>query len=222
MINTPSLLATHPCPSAKSPFTESLIPLRALHLHAQKCFDDRSATAAAEAGEFFLRHRLSRRLRDGSVINPAFVQLHYPCYWHYDILFALTVFTETGQIRDKRCTEPLELLERKRLPDGGFPAETAITDPPAPWCRASAPWSIGVVSAAAAPTSGYRPEPPWSCKPRGTQWILLRRRSRYAQDPEQPPSCWHSLPAVIMGPGEHGVDHEAVEAIRLLKARIMR
>jgi hypothetical protein len=106
-----------------SSFAESLIPLRALHLHARTRSDERSAATAADAGEFFLRRRLYRRLRDGSVINPAFVQLHYPCYWHYDILFALTVLSETGQIRDERCAEALDLLESKRLPDGGFPAE---------------------------------------------------------------------------------------------------
>jgi hypothetical protein len=106
-----------------SSFTESLIPLRALHLHAGSRSDTGSANAAAEAGEFFLRRRLYRRLRDGSLISPAFVQLHYPCYWHYDILFGLMVFSETGEIRDARCAEALDLLETKRLPDGGFPAE---------------------------------------------------------------------------------------------------
>jgi hypothetical protein len=106
-----------------SSFTESLIPLRALHLHARTRPDTRSAAAAAEADEFFLRRRLYRRLRDGSVISPAFVQLHFPCYWHYDILFAMLVFSEVGQIQDERCREALDLLESKRLPDGGFPAE---------------------------------------------------------------------------------------------------
>ena len=106
-----------------SSFAESLIPLRALHLHARIRADAGSAAAATEAGEFFLRRGLYRRLRDGKMINPAFVKLHYPCYWHYDILFALTVFSETGQIGDERCRETLDLLESKRLPDGGFPAE---------------------------------------------------------------------------------------------------
>ena len=85
--------------------------------------DPRSAAAAGEASQFFLRRRLYRRLRDGSVINPAFLQLHYPCYWHYDILFVLAVLPETRQIGDERCGQALNLLENKRLPDGGFPAE---------------------------------------------------------------------------------------------------
>jgi hypothetical protein len=101
----------------------TISPLRALHLHAQTRFDARSAAAVGEAAEFFLRRELYRRLQDGSVINPAYVQLHYPGYWHYDILFALVVFSETGQIRDERCRDALDLLETQRLPDGGFPAE---------------------------------------------------------------------------------------------------
>lgn len=82
----------------------------------------RSNEAPTRAG-YFLCRSLYRRLWDGSVINPAFVQLHYPCYWHYDILFALTVFSETGQIKDERCSDALDLLPNKRLSDGGFPAE---------------------------------------------------------------------------------------------------
>jgi len=45
------------------------------------------------------------------------------CYWHYDILFGLKVLGEAGLIDDPRCTEALDLLESKRLEDGGFPAE---------------------------------------------------------------------------------------------------
>ncbi|WP_280221927.1 hypothetical protein [Nocardia neocaledoniensis] len=52
-----------------------------------------------------------------------FLELHFPCYWHYDILFALTVLAEAGSIDDPRCGEALDALEAKRLPDGGFPAE---------------------------------------------------------------------------------------------------
>jgi hypothetical protein len=106
-----------------SSFTESLIPLRALQLHARTRSDVHSAATATKAREFFLRRRLYRRLLDGNVIKPAFIELHYPCYWHYDILFALAVFSEMSQITDERCRNALDLLESKRLPDGGFPAE---------------------------------------------------------------------------------------------------
>ena len=52
-----------------------------------------------------------------------FLKLHYPCYWHYDILFGLKVMAEAGFIDDPRCADALHLLESKQLPDGGFPAE---------------------------------------------------------------------------------------------------
>jgi hypothetical protein len=57
------------------------------------------------------------------VIAPTFLQLHYPCYWHYDILFGLEVLAEAGHLNDANCNEALELLRGKALPDGGFPAE---------------------------------------------------------------------------------------------------
>ena len=71
----------------------------------------------------FLQRRLFKRRRDGQILAPDFIRLHYPCYWHYDILFALKVMAEAGFIRDERCADALDLLESKRLPDGGFPAE---------------------------------------------------------------------------------------------------
>jgi hypothetical protein len=60
---------------------------------------------------------------DGALMNPDFVRLHYPCYWQYDILNGLVVMMEAGLLQDKRCAPALDLLESKRLPDGGFPLE---------------------------------------------------------------------------------------------------
>jgi hypothetical protein len=106
-----------------SSFMETLIPLRALALHAKVTGDSESREAAARAAEVFLKRRLFRRQRDGTVIDEDFAMLHYPCYWHYDILFGLKVMAEAGFIADPRCKDALDLLESKRLPDGGFPAE---------------------------------------------------------------------------------------------------
>ena len=52
-----------------------------------------------------------------------FTSLHYPLYWHYDILHGLKVIAESRLIHDKRCTRALDLLQGKQLPDGGWPAE---------------------------------------------------------------------------------------------------
>ena len=106
-----------------SSFMETLIPLRALIWHARLTGDPASAQAAERAADIFLKRHLFKRQHDGAVIHPDFITLHYPCYWHYDILTGLTVMAEGGWIGDARCQEALALLESKRLPDGGVPAE---------------------------------------------------------------------------------------------------
>jgi hypothetical protein len=106
-----------------SAFGESLLPLRALALHARVTGSERSREAAARCAEVFLTRRLFRRRTDGAVIDREFVELHYPCYWRYDFLFGLKVMNEAGFLADERCDEALDLLESKRLRDGGWPAE---------------------------------------------------------------------------------------------------
>jgi hypothetical protein len=106
-----------------SAFAESLVPLRALALHADLTGSDASRAAAARAAEVFLVRRLYRRVRDGRPTQPWHVQLHFPCYYHYDFLFGLKVMHGAGYLDDPRCEDALDVLESKRLPDGGFPAE---------------------------------------------------------------------------------------------------
>ncbi|MBN2561680.1 MAG: hypothetical protein JXQ75_12200 [Phycisphaerae bacterium] len=106
-----------------SSFWESLIPLRGLSAYADVTGDERAGGAARRAAEVFLSRRLYRRATDGETMNPQFTRLHYPCYWRYDVLFGLKVMAEAGFIRDHRCTDALDLLESKLLPDGGWAAE---------------------------------------------------------------------------------------------------
>jgi hypothetical protein len=130
-----------------SSFMESLIPLRALAQHARVAGSEDSRAAAERAAEVFLSRQLFRRRSDGSVINKDFVVLHYPCYWHYDILFGLKVMAEAVFLDDPRCAPALALLESMRLPDGGFPAGAkywTVSDRPTSG-RSRVPW--GPVSA---------------------------------------------------------------------------
>ena len=75
-----------------------------------------------------------------------FVRLHYPLYWHYDILFGLKVMAEAGFLDDPRCQEALDLLESKRLPDGGFPAEESYARLTRPQLSGYSPVSWGGMS----------------------------------------------------------------------------
>jgi hypothetical protein len=109
--------------AAISSFNESLIPLRGLAWYANSSGDPKARYAVNNAAQVFLERNLFRRIRDGRIIDQNFVHLHYPNYWHYDVLFALKVMGEADFITDPRCDEGLDLLESKRLSDGGFPAE---------------------------------------------------------------------------------------------------
>ena len=108
-----------------SSFNETLLPLRGLAAYALGMERRRSALKKAidRAADLFLKRKLFKRIRDGRVITPDFVALHYPHYWHYDVLAGLTAMVEIGKIRDPRCADALDLLESKRLADGGWPAE---------------------------------------------------------------------------------------------------
>jgi hypothetical protein len=110
--------------AAKSTFIHTIHCMRALALYGQR-FRKRDATAAAQrASEIFLSRGLFRRRSNGAVMKAEFTKLHYPLYWHYDILSGLRVMSETGHLDDPRCGPALDLLERKQLVDRGWPAES--------------------------------------------------------------------------------------------------
>ena len=111
-------------PSADtSSFMETLTPMRGLAAYARLRNDKTARAAARAAAEVFLSRGLFRRRSDGTPIQPSFLKLHHPLYWHYDILGGLVAIAELGLLGDERCTAALDLLESKRLADGGWTAE---------------------------------------------------------------------------------------------------
>ena len=110
-------------PSAHiSSFNESLLPMLGLAAHAERAKDDAARAAALKASEVFLCRRLFKSRTDGKVISPHWVRPKYPRYWHYDMLGGLVAMAEMGLIKDARCDDALDLLERKELPKGGWAA----------------------------------------------------------------------------------------------------
>jgi hypothetical protein len=95
---------------------ETHLPMRALYAQGAK-------DAAKRAAEVFLERRVLYRRTTGAVIRPIWAKLHYPSYWHYDLLCGLKALAEVGLVTDPRCADALDLLESKRLPDGGWAAE---------------------------------------------------------------------------------------------------
>jgi hypothetical protein len=86
--------------------------------------------AAARAAELFLSHRLFRSLSDGEVIDRRWLALHYPPYWHYDVLQALLILSRLGKAGDPRAGEGLELRLRRRRADGRWPPGGCWWRPP--------------------------------------------------------------------------------------------
>jgi len=109
--------------ASSSSLVETVLPLRGLALHGEVTGSPESRSAAERAADVLLERELYKRPRDGQPLKRDFTALHYPCYDHYDILFALRVMIEAGFIGDERCRDAIDLLESKRLPEGGFPAE---------------------------------------------------------------------------------------------------
>ncbi len=113
-----------------SSYHESLIPLRALIRHLNdagkqlpKARRNAIQNAIDNAKEVFLKRELFLSASTGKPIHPHFTVLHFPCFWRYNVLFALKVLNEGGFLADPRCQRALTLIESKRLPTGGFPAE---------------------------------------------------------------------------------------------------
>jgi hypothetical protein len=75
------------------------------------------------ASEFFLQHNLFRSDHTGEMIHPDMIKLHYPVYWHCDILQELVILSRAGRLADPRTKEALDIVEKKRRSDGLWHAE---------------------------------------------------------------------------------------------------
>jgi hypothetical protein len=106
-----------------SAFAETLLPMRGLSAYANTHANSEAYQGARRASQVLLSRRLLFQRATGELIHQEFTRLHHPLYWHYDVLGALRGLAELGAIADDRCADALDLLESKRLADGGWPAE---------------------------------------------------------------------------------------------------
>ena len=106
-----------------SSVNESLSTLWGL-VEYQRATGDREYLKPIErASEFFLQHYLFRSDHTGEIIHPTMVELHYPLYWHCDILQELMILSRAGELDDPRTKEALDIVEKKRGPDGLWHAD---------------------------------------------------------------------------------------------------
>jgi hypothetical protein len=114
----------------RSSFHESLAPMWGLHEYAAATGASWARAAAGRTAELFLSHRIFRSLRTGDVIKPAWLDLNYPPFWHYDAAQALLVLSRMGRHRDPRAREACELLASRRRLDGLWRARRTWWRPP--------------------------------------------------------------------------------------------
>jgi hypothetical protein len=120
-------------------FHTTLSVLEGLEAYRKFCLDSRRSggqalaeieAAQARGHEFLLRHHLFRSHRTGEVFDGRMLRFPFPPRWRYDVLRALDYFqgvkgwdtrknTHRHTIeRDARFEEAIQLLRKKRKPDG--------------------------------------------------------------------------------------------------------
>ncbi len=98
-----------------SSVNETFLPLRGL-----LALGGREDTAD-RACEFLLDRHVIYRRTDGQPLQPAVAQLHYPAYWHYDLLAGLTALADARRLGDARFRPSPRPAESLRLEAGGWP-----------------------------------------------------------------------------------------------------
>ncbi len=102
----------------RSSFHETLGPAWGLYEYASATGAAGAAAAARRGAKLFLEHRIFRRGGTGEPIHRSWMALHYPAYWHYDVLQALVVLSRMGLAGDPRAGDALDHLEKRRRADG--------------------------------------------------------------------------------------------------------
>jgi len=117
----------------RSSFHETVTPALGLAAFHRLTGDREALSAAHRSAELLLQHKLYRSRRSGEIVHPSWVQLHYPAYWHYDVLQGLRLLQALGRLGDPRAGEALGRVEASRRPNGFFsgPAWQSKTQPDA-------------------------------------------------------------------------------------------
>ena len=101
-----------------SSVNESLSTLWGLVEYQRATGDRKYLKPIERASEFFLQHHLFQSDHTGEIIHPSMVKLHYPLYWHCDILQELMILARAGRLNDPRTREAFDIVEKKKGRDG--------------------------------------------------------------------------------------------------------
>jgi hypothetical protein len=101
-----------------SSVNETLLPLRGL-----AASQGPGTANVIRAREFFLDRHVAFRRTTGEPIHRDVMRIHYPAYWHFDVLAGLRALAESGSLDDDRCQRALDFIESRRRPDGLWSAD---------------------------------------------------------------------------------------------------
>jgi hypothetical protein len=105
--------------SVRASFATTICVLEGLLEHERATGGSpRSVAARREGQQYLLDRRLFRRLSTGEVVDPDWLRLSFPTWWHYDVLRALDYFRAAGGALDPRLAEAVAMLRSKQQPDG--------------------------------------------------------------------------------------------------------
>jgi hypothetical protein len=112
--------------SARSSFHSTICVLEGLLEHERAVGARPELTDARRRGEAYLLERgLFRRRSTGDVALPAFLSFSFPPRYHYDVLRGLDYLRSAGVTPDERIADAIELVEKKRQPDGTWLLDAA-------------------------------------------------------------------------------------------------
>jgi len=82
--------------------------------------------AIEQCAEVLLERHVHRGRRNEKALRPTYEKLTYPHPHLYGFMAGLHILARAGYVRDPRCVEALDLLERKFIPGHGWPMERQI------------------------------------------------------------------------------------------------
>lgn len=114
----------------RSSFHETLPAAKGLHAYWTAMGDPMARRSAVRAVELLLEHRLFKSSSTGRPVDPRWLKLRYPEFWHYGVLPALLLLARMGLVNDSRAEDACDVLRAKMLPDGRWPVEGTWWHPP--------------------------------------------------------------------------------------------
>lgn len=99
-------------------FHETVWPLRGLLAFHGVAGDPATLAGARRGGQLLLTHQLFRSERTGEVIDPSWLDIHWPPTWRYDVLQGLRLVAALGWAGRDEAAEAIDWLIDQRRVDG--------------------------------------------------------------------------------------------------------